>query len=197
MKVFLTLSILFLGFANGVLAETKDAGPDMNDPKMQAWIKASTPGKEQEFLKQFLGKWDYKINMWMEPGAKPQVSSGKSVNESIFGGRYITQKATGISKGQPFEGMGIIGYDNVQKHYNTLWFDNMSTAMMTGTAEYDSEKKVIVEKSSGSCPMSPTGTKEFRSTMSLPENNSFKYEMYTNDESGKEFKMMEIVYTKK
>jgi hypothetical protein len=68
--------------------------------------------------------------MWMGPG-EPIVSSGSSTYKWVLGGRYLQSQHTGDFGGVPFEGMGIDGYDNAQKEYFSLWFDNTGTGFMS------------------------------------------------------------------
>lgn len=196
MKYFssLILSLSVLTFSSALHAETKPHTDP--DPKMEAFIKASTPGTEHQLLKQYVGKWNHTMSWWMSPDAKPEISQGTSEIKSILGGRFIEQNVSGTSMGQPYEGMGITGYDNVNKHFSTMWIDNMSTGTMSGKATLDKGKNALVDKGEFSCPLDPSGTKSYRSVWSLPKGDSFTYEMYGAGEDGKEFRMMEIVYKK-
>ena len=166
------------------------------DPKMEAFQKASTPGEEHKLLSQFVGKWDHVVSWWMSPDAQPEVSKGNTEIESILGGRFIRQHVTGTSMGQPFEGIGITGYDNLKQNFTTMWIDNMSTGAMSGIAHFDKQKNALIDTGSFSCPMSPTGTQSYQAVWELPVRNAFKYEMFGTSPEGKSFRMMEIVYKK-
>lgn len=165
-------------------------------PYMEAWIKASTPREEHRLLGQFVGRWNHTVKWRMTPDAKPEESIGTTEVEAIMGGRFIRQTAKGTSMGQPFEGLGLIGFDNVQERFSTVWLDNMGTAMMVGSGVFDAHTKSIVDKGSFSCPLSETKSRTYRAVLTLPVKNSYHYEFFTLDEQGKEFKMMEILYNK-
>lgn len=197
MKYKFCLSLIASTFvAVSSFAENPTPMPGVTDAMMEAFAKASTPGEEHKLLQQYVGKWTHVVKWWMKADAKPETSNGTTEITSIMGGRFIKQDVSGTSMGQPFQGMGLVGYDNIQKHFSTIWIDNMMTGMMIGSGTLDKAKNAIVDSGSASCPMSPTGKREYRAVWSLPEKNSFKYEMYTTGEDGKEFKAMEIVYTK-
>lgn len=167
------------------------------DPKiMEMWKQASTPGEEHKLLQRYVGKWNHTVSFWMDADAKPESSKGTSEVESILGGRFIRHKVLGTSMGQPFEGLGITGYDNVRKHFSTYWIDNMGTGAMIGTGKYDKAQNVIHDQGTFTCPMYQSGTRPYRVVWTLPEKDSFKYEMYSVGEDEKEFRMMEIVYTR-
>jgi hypothetical protein len=55
-------------------------------------------------------------------------------NTMILGGRYQQSMIKGNMMGMPFEGMGLLGYDNAQKLFYSTWVDNM------GTGCYDYER---------------------------------------------------------
>lgn len=181
----------------GTVASAENAtSPKVPDPQMEAWIKASTPGDEHKLLQQYVGTWNTTTTFWMKPGEQPQTSTGTAQFESIFGGRFVKQTVKGTAMGQPFEGMGVSGYDNIKKHYTSVWMDSMGTSTTIGTGQLNAEKTAITDEGTMSCPMTPSGTRSYRAVWGVPVNNSFKYEMYGPDETGKEFKMMEVAYKK-
>lgn len=109
---------------------------------MQAWAKAMTPGEPHEMLASQAGTWKLTVKFWMEPGGEAQVSEATSVRQMIMGGRYLEEKVDGVSMGQPFQGHGITGYDNVSGEYWSTWIDNMSTGVMMLHGKADDTGKV-------------------------------------------------------
>lgn len=165
------------------------------DEMMQKYKEYSTPNENHKLLDAFVGDWDYTVKWWMAPGTEPEVSTGTTSIKWIMGGRFLKEKAAGTSMGQPFEGMGIMGYDNEKKKYESVWIDNMGTGMAKDTGTYDPATKTIIQEGTFSCPTE--GDKTYRSVTKIPVNNSFTYEWYKNDNDGKEFRAMEISYTRK
>src|SRR5262245_12137150 len=100
--------------------------PDMNDPAMKAMMAYATPGPVQKAMEGMVGTWNTSITSYMDP-AKPEKSTGTSTYTSIMGGRYIQESFKSTFMGQPFEGLGTFGYDNVLKKYVGTWLDNMGT----------------------------------------------------------------------
>src|SRR5687768_15991808 len=82
---------------------------------MEAWQKAMTPGPQHKQLDGMVGTWNTTVKTWMAPGAPVMETSGTSENKWVLGGRYIEQRFKGSFMGQPFEGIGYTGYDNVTK----------------------------------------------------------------------------------
>ena len=165
------------------------------DEMMQKYKEYSTPNENHKLLDAFVGDWDYTVKWWMAPGTEPEVSTGTTSIKWIMGGRFLKEKAVGTSMGQPFEGMGIMGYDNEKKKYESVWIDNMGTGMAKDSGTYDPAAKTINEEGTFSCPME--GDKTYRSVTKIPANDSFTYEWYMNDKDGKEYRAMEITYTRK
>jgi hypothetical protein len=166
-----------------------------HDAMMEKWKEFSTPNENHKVLDTLVGDWDYTIKWWMSPDAKPEESEGTSEIKSIMGGRFIEQAVQGTSMGQPFEGMGIMGYDNEKKQYQSVWIDNMGTGIMTGSGNYDPNTKTLTDQGTFSCPAE--GQKSYRGVTKIKDKDNFTYEWYMTGPGGKEFRAMEIVYTRK
>lgn len=197
------LFVIFTVFGLIALNSTASAGeqadkntsmPD-HDAMMEKYKEYSTPNENHKILEAFVGDWDYTVKFWMTPGSEPEVSNGTSTIKSIMGGRFIKQKTEGTSMGQPFEGMGIMGYDNEKKKYEAVWIDNMGTGMAKDSGTYDPTTKTFTEEGTFSCPME--GEKTYRSVTKILGKDSFTYEWYMNGPDDKEFRAMEIIYTRK
>ena len=171
------------------------AQPAMDEAMMAKWQEASTPNENHQVLQDLVGSWNYTMKFWMSPEAAPEESSGTSDVKSIMGGRFIEQTVNGTHMGQPFEGKGTVGYDNVKQEYQSIWIDSMGTGMMTASGSYDSAAKAMTEIGSFSCPMKG-GMMGYRAVTKIIDENTHTYEMYMASPDGKEFRSMEITYTR-
>jgi hypothetical protein len=99
-----------------------------------------------------------------------------------------------MHQGMPFTGMGLTGFNNLTGEYQSVWLDNMGTGMMISNGQFDAETNAISEAGSFSCPISGQKNMPFRSVWKVVDNDHYIYEMYTTDEAGAEFRMMEITY---
>jgi hypothetical protein len=179
--------------------EKQGQTPPAPSPEMQAmmeaYAKAAQPGPNHAFLARLAGTFKATVKTWMGPG-EPEVSEGVSENTLILGGRYLHQKYSGSIMGQPFEGLGLTGYDNTLKKFTGLWIDSMSTGMMTSEAALDASGTLLNSVETYPDPL--TGTmKKTRSVFRLVNADTHVMEMYDTGPDGKEFKMMEITYTRK
>ena len=191
--------VVMATIAGGLFAaDKKDAKNPQMDEKamMEAWMKAATPGDQHKKLQPVIGTWDVQVKSWMAPGAPPEESTGTSESTWALGGRYVQQTFHGSMMGQPFEGIGYIGYDNIRKQYVSTWMDNMSTAVMSSTGSLDPSGKGMTFKGTMDDPMSgkPMKTEE---KMSIGDNDHHMLEMWSPGPDGKMFKSMEITYTRK
>lgn len=187
--------VLALVSMNIYAASEKETKKPM-DPMMEAWMKAAMPGEEHKTLATLAGTWKYTSKWWKDATAKPEESSGMSTNKMVMGGRYMQSEAKGKAMGQAFTGMGVTGYDNLAKKFETMWIDNMGTGMARGTGTWDAATKTMTETGSFSDPMAPNMTRNYRATMKIMDNKSYMYEMFTTGMDGKEYKMMEMMYKK-
>lgn len=165
------------------------------DDDMKAMMAYSTPGDIHKMLAKSVGNWTADISMWMAPGGSPMKSTGEMKNEMILGGRYLKGTNTGNFMGQPFEGIGITAYDNAKKMFINTWIDNMGTGVMTLSGTWDASTNSV--NLSGTM-VDPASGKDVpvREVLKMTDDNHQTLEMFANM-GGKEFKTMEIQFTRK
>jgi hypothetical protein len=162
---------------------------------MEKMEKAATPGPEHKFLASFTGTWKAEVKTWENASAQPQVSQGTGEDKMILGGRFLHSTFKSSFMGQPFEGMGLTGFDNVLKKFQGVWIDSMGTAMMTAVGELDKTGTVLTCTDTYTDPQ--TGKVEtMRDVMKLVDKDKKIDQMYAKGKDGKEFLMMEITYTR-
>lgn len=168
---------------------------DINN-KEPEWMKYTKPGEGHKIFKPLEGKWKHTMKWWAKPGDKAEEHTGTNTNKLILGGRFLQSEAKGKAMGQPFNGLGITGYDTLKEQYQSVWLDNMGTAMVLSTGTYDAATKTLKEEGSFSDAMTGEKNKTYRAEWSFAEKNKYTYAMFTKDTEGKEFKSLEIIYTK-
>ena len=161
---------------------------------MATWQAYASPNDNHKMLDPLVGTWSHVAKWWMTPDSQPETSKGTSETKWVMGGRYLQHAAKGMSMGQPFEGMGITGFDNGRQTYQTIWMDTMGTGMMIGEGSYDPSKKTLTDHGRFTDPM--IGQRSYRGVITLIDDDHHSYEMYVADENSMEFRMMEILYTR-
>jgi len=177
----------------------KGQSPPMSAEMEAAYAKAGTPGPEHEMLKSRAGSWTHVVKFRMAPDQEWMELKGTSERKVMMGGRYVQQETKGAAmmEGQPpFEGFGVTGYDNIQKKYVNVWFDNEGTGMMISYGTADPTGKVITY--AGEYPDAMTGkVKKIKSITRMKDDKTEVYEMYDTTPDGKEYVTLEVTYTKK
>jgi hypothetical protein len=172
--------------------------PGMTMEDMQACMEAGTPGEMHAYLAQSVGTWSGKTKMWMDPDAPPMESTCTTVISAIMDGRYIKCETSGEMPGMGmFMGSGVYAFDNVTQKFQSTWIDNMSTGIATGTGERSSDGKTMTWNLNFNCPVTKKST-TMREVQRHTGKDTSTMEMYgINPKTGKEYKMMEIQYTRK
>jgi hypothetical protein len=182
-----------------VSQEAKDPPMPAMTPEQQAmmekWEAFKTPGENHKLLQDKVGTWTGVVKMW-EPGqTEPMQSTCTSTLKMIMDGRYLADDTKGDFMGEPFIGHGITGYDNIKKKYCWVWIDNMGTGLMTGEGTYDPATKTLNYVSEMPDVMAGKYVK-CRGTERMIDKDHFVSEMYGTGPDGKEFKNMEIAYSR-
>lgn len=164
----------------------------------KAWMEYATPGEMHTMLAKSDGTWSGETTMWMENGGQPMMSKSEATNEMMFDGRYQVSNHKGNFMGMPFEGMSITAYDNAKKKFVSTWIDNMGTGIMHTEGEWNPSKKAIEFKGKMTDPSRPGKDCDVREVYTFTDDTHQTLEMYGPDsKTGKEFKTMEIKFTKK
>jgi hypothetical protein len=163
--------------------------------KMKAWMDYMTPGDMHQWMASTDGNWTVETESWMEEGKPSVKSTGSMVNKMIMGGRYQQQMFSGEMMGQPFEGMGLLAYDNAKKTFVSTWLDNMGTGIMHMEGKMDEATKTI--NFEGSMTDASTGKDcKMREVVQFPDEKTQHFAMYA-EADGREMKVMEMKMTKK
>lgn len=165
-----------------------------SEAEMKAWQAYMTPGEMHKRMAACVGNWKGDITMWMAPGAEPIKSTGAAKNEMIMGGRYLQSLNTGNFMGMPFEGNSLTAYDNAKKVFINTWIDNMGTGIMIAEGKWNPAKNAIEFSGKQTDPLTGKEMK-FRETLTFNADGSQLLEMWM-ETGGKEFKSMEVKYTK-
>lgn len=173
---------------------TKDA--KTQTPEEKAMMAYMTPGKMHDMLAKSIGVWTEDATMWMAADAPPMKFTLTCVNRMIMGNRYLQGMNRGTVNNMPFEGISTVAYDNAKKVFINTWIDNMGTGIMYSEGTWNESNKSIEFNGSQVDPMSGKELKA-RQVMKFIDDNNQLLEMYMTPLNGKEYKSMEIKYTKK
>jgi hypothetical protein len=194
---FALAAVVLFAAAISLAADAPKAPSADQQAMWDKMVKAATPGPPHEMFKKMAGEWSTTVKFQSDPTQPMQESQGTSTITTLMDGRYCQEVATGQMMGQPFSGMGILGYDNVMGRYVSTWIDNMGTGIMTGTGTADASGKVIKWSGTMSDPVTGKPSKE-RMVTTITDDDHYTFEMYGTPPGGKkEMKMMTIQYSRK
>ena len=122
------------------------------------------------------------------------TSEGVMENRMILGGRFLRSRFSGEMMGQPFEGIGIEGYDNFKKKYVSVWFDSLSTSLfvMSGNCDTRGERCTFF----GEADEFLTGElgKQVKGTTRWEDADTIVFEMFDMQGGPDWVRVMEMVY---
>lgn len=186
--------VMFSLFAGGLEGELLAQQPDPNE-MMEAMQASMTPGEAHQRLNPMVGSFDVAMKMWMAPESEAVEGGGTGEHKWVLGGRFLAQTYQGSFMGMPFDGIGYMGYDNIQKKYVSTWIDSMGTGIMTGEGSYKQDG-VFEFWAQYPDPVSGGMTK-FREVLKIESDDTHTLTMFIVGADGQEFQNMEIRYTRK
>lgn len=163
--------------------------------KKNSWENYMTPGENHKWMAMSAGKWYGDVNTYMDPGGTPMTSTAKVRYTMIYNGLYQLGVYKGNIMGQPFEGQGILAYDNSRQQFITTWIDNMGSGVMLMTGQFDAAAKTLHLKGTQADPKTK---KELtvRQDILFVDDNTQVVTMYGPDVDGKEVKLVDIRLTR-
>lgn len=180
---------------SGCSAWKHSSGVRALDLTPKEWASLGQPGSQHQLLQQLVGAWRVRITFWSSPESKGQVSHGTSESRWVLGGRFIQENFTGKVEGEPYTGMGMIGYDNGARGFKTVWLDSFNTSVASASGSYVEATKTFELVGEVYDPMRG-GLKEVRSTIHLATPDSYIFSMYDETPTGRRFKSFEMYYSR-
>ena len=137
-RLFVSLAIASLMAAStAAIAPAQEAEQDQ-EAMMKAYMEVIKPGQAHQMLASLEGKWDYVMHSYEDPD-NPMEIKGTSSMTMVMGGRYLMQETEGAMMGMAFTGMGVTGFNNATKKFESIWYDNMGTGIMKSVGEADND----------------------------------------------------------
>ncbi len=180
--------------ANPPTAGEPDADPD-SEALVDTWVRYAMPGEPHKLLERMAGSWNMTIKYRMNADAPAVESKGTCERRWILGKRFVLEEFDGGNLALPFRGLAIYGYDAFERKYTSVWVDTMSTAITTNLGTCQEGCKLITFSGRHGDPW--TGSKRpSRGVTRFVSDEQHVLELYEPDLDGREFKILEIVYTR-
>ena len=185
---------IFLLVSLTLAASSAAAQEDDMAAMMEVWQKAGQPGMHHEHLAALVGTWEAETKFWMAPSADPMTSTATVEYRMIMNGRFLEEMISSDFMGQPFNGRGLYGFNNVTGEVQAVWIDDMSTGIYSYSGSINEAGDEMVLESKYMDPI----TKEWKHTRSVMRisSNKLHYESYEKSD-GQERKTMELTDTRR
>ena len=179
--------------AGCAMYQDREQPPTSLNEMMKMYEKLNAPGPEHARFKDAVGTWKTETKMWMGPG-EPSVFNGTSKMDLVFDGRYLKEQYRCLMMEKPFEGLGLLGYDNHKKKYVSIWLDNLSTGIIMTKGTRDEATKTTTMMGEYDDPL--MGPVKMKNVIRELSKDNIVFETYRIGPDGKERKEMEITYTR-
>jgi len=155
-----------------------------------AAVKAATPNENHHMLAKMAGEWSFTTKWWASPDSSPRESTGTSTFTVVHGGRFVQQHMQATVLGQPYEGRGLVGYDNNKSKYVSVWTDTLQTSLVHGEGDRDDANMSLTLAS-------PEGShRPTKTVLKWIDDNHHVLEAYECGPDGQEFKSTEVSYVR-
>ncbi len=175
--------------------KSAEGSPD-TDSLVDVWVRHAMPGEQHLLLEKLVGQWAMAVRYRMNADAPVVESEGTCTRKWILGRRFVLEEFDGGSLALPFRGLAIYGYDAFEQKYTSVWVDTTSTAITTslGTCQQQSCQTIRFTGRHGD-PWSGQ-KRSSRGATRFIDDSKHVLELYEADSAGREFKVLEIVYTR-
>jgi hypothetical protein len=172
--------------------QSSSSKPNISKEEMMKKVKAAgTPGPAHQALRAFEGNWKAEVKCWQNPDGPANVSQATSKAGWILGGRFLKEEFHGEMMGKPFTGHCLLGFDNTKQKFNSVWVDDVNTAIYTSEGNGENGNKVITLEGKSDCPVSGQKDVPMKQVFRVISPDKHVLEMFNNKE-----KTMEITYTR-
>ena len=165
------------------------------EKEMAEWQMVNQKGPEHAHFAKMAGAWKTEMKMWMAPETEPMIAPGTAEFRLILDGRYVEEKYVCGFMGQPFEGRGYEGYDQVKKKYVSVWMDSMSTWPSIARGNRDESGKNVM-KGTMYDVLTPGG-RPYKHVSWEEDEDTMHAEMFDTLPDGTEWMVMKMTYRRK
>ncbi len=175
---------------------TMDSPRGMTPKQMKDYLKSLLPGKQHEFLAQFIGDWKTLTRIWTTgPDSLPTESEGTATAKWILGKRFVQIESAGQMMGQPLDEIMLLGHDNYRNLYTASYASSMSTALLSMKGQRNPKSGAITLYGEMDEPMLSVTGRMVKYVYSFPDENTIKMELI-DLHAGDDYKVIEVVYTR-
>lgn len=168
--------------------------PEEQQKAWQDFMVLASPSTSHEYLEPMVGSWKTTTSIWMAgPDSDPTMSTGTSEKVWILDGRFVQEHLKGSMMGMPFEGQGMVGFNNYKNIYISSWCDNMSTQILSANGMRHPETGVFTFYGLMDEPMLKVHDRTVKHTYTIESPDRHVFTVF-DLHAGDDYKAFEIVY---
>lgn len=176
------VGIAIVPFIGVVLAQSPEPG--------------DAPAKDHEWLKQFVGEWDFQFKMYMQPDQPPAEAAGTDSVRAL-GQHWIVAEAKTTMMGAPYHGILSLGYDAKKERFNGTWIDSFGGYMWVYKGTLNEAGDTLTLETEGPSLQSPDKTARYREVIQITGKDSRTFNSSYESEDGTWVKIVTIEYRRK
>ncbi len=198
---------IFLLASMGFIASTTFAQKAKNAPKVNKTLESKMPIEDparriaaeqarmispmHNNLHQWAGHWREEYKIWNNPKDEPATVRLERDSRIEAEGKFLNSSTMGMMNNMPYEGHGIIGFDNVKQVFVKTWYDNLSTSILVLEGTINEKEKTIEYRGTTMNPMTKTPV-NIRQVQDFSNPETQTLTVYMQGDDGNEIKSMEI-----
>jgi hypothetical protein len=168
---------------------------------IQAALERNKPSEHHRRLDMLAGEWLTEWKVWLGPGKPPADETKGTANfKWTMDSRFLRGAYTGeMMGGKKFEAELLLGYNPLRKQYEVTWINSfeVSMARYTGQGKLDGDKlsSLNLTGKQDNCATGQTDV-ACRAVFTFVNRDRIVEEMYAPDKDGKEYKAVEVNYSR-
>lgn len=171
-----------------------DATASTESP-IETMVRYAMPAPQHKSLGRMVGKWKTQVKYQMTADAPVVESEGSCERKWVLGNRFVLEEFDGGDLALPFRAFAFYGFDRFEEKYTSAWVDSLNTAITTYLGTCEDPCDVINFVGEHGNPW--TGTKRpSRGVTRFVSENRHTVELYESGRDGREFRVLEITYTR-
>lgn len=160
-------------------------------------FEMAKPTEEHQWLKQFTGTWDAKMEATVEPNQPPVECTGKLTSKPL-GELWVINEFENEMQGTAVKGLQTLGYDPEKKKFVGTWVDSAMNHIWKYSGTVDKTGKKLTLEAEGPNPMVPGTMSLYRDSYEFKSKDVIIATSSVKIESGEwvEFMRGELTRTK-
>ena len=154
------------------------------------------PQKEQEYLKQLAGDWEYDADATLEPGKPPMKFKGTE-SARMVGDFWVVGELKATIADVPFTGILTLGFDGEKKKFVGAWIDSMHSHLVQMEGTRDAAGKTLTLLAEGPNPAAPGKLSKYKEVIELKSKDHKVHTSSIQGEDGKWIEFMTANYRRK